>query len=425
MSLQKHLHWFTILPALLSGFLLAIVTWGPLGHYAQADTLFAFAPPDVTTSPETCDVNGDGKYNRLDVAVLKLYWSGFPDHDVDCTGDGSIDSRDLSILMHNWNGDMPTDIDLPVQIGSPFYAFTYGYHLAIPPAPSDGRKTGDRFTALLLLSTGSTPVGAGEAVLNYDSHSLAVREVRTDPSIWTVWADRPHPPYRVGQLVFSGGRPNGFTGSQGTLAAIQFEVLAPGGESLSISSSSRAYRSDETGTMLRLVPFSVDANNPTFIDLTVNSSTLATVQYTGALRLEFAPSSFNTGPTNLEATRAPTVTGDRWIVDLSPLSPEGGARSYEVREGWNRTVKQDDIYKLSDANPGQHFLQVTVRGPDGTDWNANVIVTVPGQIDSQPLWNRLGFWIAIELSIAALILVMVWRRHTWRVRRDTLARARM
>jgi len=397
MRWRKHVHWFAAPPVAVAGLLFAFVAWWPplAGRVASPEGRMYFSS-STSALFSTCDANKDGHVDARDVSILKLYWKGFPQPEIDCSRDGFINSRDLSILMGGWSVEIPAmdpralpTITGPETVGSSF-------RLALPPMQAKGEgSVGDRFTALLLLSGGDRRVGAGEVALSFDANRLAVRSVRISPSIWTSWTERPHAPYGT-KLVFAGGRPGGFSGSLGLIAEVEFEIVAPGSMGLVIRPESVAYAADRAGT-----PISAPTN--------IQSET--TMVYDGQPPQPAAPMPLPE-LVQIDALLAPSPVGPVWMMDLSSLSGTNDIPVYEIEDGERRAVQRDDAYILGTAALATHGVKVSVHHADGSVEKVSVDVgSLPGQSSVFGWRAKLGFWSIVELALALGLIALVLRRR--------------
>jgi len=48
------------------------------------------------------DLNGDGRVNGPDIAILLSAWGGGKPGAADLNGDGSVNGADLALLLSNW-----------------------------------------------------------------------------------------------------------------------------------------------------------------------------------------------------------------------------------------------------------------------------------------------------------------------------------
>jgi len=395
MRLRKHMHWLAALPLATTGAILAFIAWWPplIGHTQSNDGRMYFSSSPTVIS--SCDANRDGMIDAADVSIFKLYWKGFPEPEIDCNRDGFITSRDLAILMGSWTGAVPA-IDpaaVPSTTGSTDSSAPFRLALPATQAGSD-RKTGERFTVLVMQTANSQRIAAGEAIVTYDPHRLLVRAVRTSPSIWTQWAERPQAPYGA-RLVFAGGRPGGFSGSEALIAEIEFEVLASGDPALRMGNDSLAFQPDLAGTPL---PGGRPENDSGMV-------------YDGEPPTGMAAKS-NQADVQLAAIQTPTPNGPRWIVDLSALADPNDVPSYEVEDGQARGIQTSDAYVLQQASLESHALKVYVHHADGRIEVVNArIGLLPGQPAPEGFWSRLGFWIALELVFAGVLIGMLFHRR--------------
>jgi len=357
----------------------------PGAAFAQERNYFATSTPSSVT---VCDINGDGLVDAQDASILKLYWKGFPVRGADCNQDGFINARDLAIVMGGWSGAEPDPEPRAIASTVAESGSVAGFRLAVPTTLDP--RVGGRFTVLLLVSGSGTGLGAGEASVVFDGGRLAVRSVRTSPSVWTVWGERPKPPYGS-SLTFAGGRPHGFAGSNGIVAEIDFEILAPGDPGLHIEDA-QAFRPDSGGSPVATyedvapgLTYDGSAPSPDPVPLRAHVVSLVPVQ-------------------------APAPDVPVWAVDLSVLADPGMTARYDVDDGVSHAVQLEDLYVLSAPAIQNRGFHVTVHSSDGinTDWQVNL--AWPGANPADEWWWRFGSWVLLE-AITALLLAYLIFRH--------------
>jgi hypothetical protein len=393
MRLRERLHWFTVPPLAGAAFIFALMAWWPplAGRVASPEGKMFFSTS--THSLATfCDPNGDGVIDGMDASALGIYWKGYPEPEVDCSHDGYVDSRDLAIMMGTWNGPIPalSTGALPQDIARDKGAGPF--RLALPADRANGLGAkGDTFTALLMLDASPYRVGAGEAVVRYDGTRLGVKSVRTAPSIWTSWVERPASPY-AGRLEFAGGRPGGFAGV-GVLAEIVFEVKSAGDPALRIGDESRAYLADAAGTPIR----------------SEEAGTGTSLQYDGPPPA--APASTIPSSVLIPAWEIPSPKGRRWMTDLSILDQTGEIAAYQIEDGDALVQQRSGAYVLQDASVASRNLQVLIRHENGREERVRVALSgLPGG-QAPTFFTLLGFWVGVELALAALLFALFAKRR--------------
>ena len=411
---------------------LFVVLWFAAWSYSRPATPTSssskvfFDRESGTAGGMRCDGNGDGVINAADIAILKLFWKGFPDPHLDCDVDGKIDARNLAIELHEWIGApaAPGTESLPLPVGVPGYRARPAYHLAVPAPPtSAGWNVGERVFVSILLSTGQEALGAGEVSLVYPPSQLAVRSVRSRSSIWNVWTQRPFPPYQ-GVLTFAGGRTGGFVGTDGTVAVVEFEVLTASQAFLGFQTGATVFKFDNVGTTLPPPALgTADLFRPVFTVANASpTGTPALIQVDNqALMRRFSvkdtepPEPFDT-----LITFANAPGGPRWFVEMHAEDALGGPITYEIHEGLYRTVQTVDTYALRSQSPGTHPLRIIARDDSGNGRRLTVFVTIPGQASGSVLASvpQEG-WFALLLIPLFLGGWWIWRRRMQK-RRDTM-----
>ena len=91
-------------------------------------------------------------------------------------------------------------------------------------APASGAyKSGELFSVLVNVNTGSAAINAASGQINFDNARLEVVSLGYSRSIFTIWTEEPNYSNAAGVVKFSGGLPSpGFTGASGAIMRITF-----------------------------------------------------------------------------------------------------------------------------------------------------------------------------------------------------------
>lgn len=105
-------------------------------------------------------------------------------------------------------------------------------------SPSTGVYTaGQTFTARVVVNTSGESINAADGRLSFDTSQLSVVGV-SKGSVFSLWTEDPSYSNSAGTISFSGGTPNGYSGSAGTLLTITFRAKSAGSPKVTFSSGS-------------------------------------------------------------------------------------------------------------------------------------------------------------------------------------------
>ena len=108
---------------------------------------------------------------------------------------------------------------------------------------------GGTFTIDLKISSDKS-INTIDGTLIYDKNKLSVKEVNTDSSLFSIWANPPHFDNSKGTITFTGGVPNGFTGNDGQVFRIEFSAKSEGQAKVDFQDIFSVYLNDGLGTQI-------------------------------------------------------------------------------------------------------------------------------------------------------------------------------
>lgn len=112
-----------------------------------------------------------------------------------------------------------------------------GASLFLSP-PSATYAVGSTFSIKVNINSGGDAINATEANLIFNPDEISIVSLSKTGSIFSLWTTEPTFSNSVGNIVFGGGTPNGFTGSSGTIITIRFSARANASSQISFSSGS-------------------------------------------------------------------------------------------------------------------------------------------------------------------------------------------
>ncbi len=115
--------------------------------------------------------------------------------------------------------------------------------------PSSGSySAGQNFVVYVKVNSGGIPgINAADGVIKFDPSILSVVGVSTQSSIFNLWTTQPTFSNSKGQITFSGGTPQAYSGNSGTIFLITLKGLKAGSATLNFQSGS-VLASDGKGT---------------------------------------------------------------------------------------------------------------------------------------------------------------------------------
>lgn len=142
-----------------------------------------------------------------------------------------------------------------VAVGVIGGAYYYQAIRSAPPAAitlvPPGTSTSGQTIEVPLRVRSKTAINAGEFYFSFPADILQVREVKKDDSFFALWVkDSPHFSNVEGTISLAGGLPSpGFTGENGLVATVVFEVKQAGQAKITLDESrSRLLANDGLGT---------------------------------------------------------------------------------------------------------------------------------------------------------------------------------
>lgn len=110
---------------------------------------------------------------------------------------------------------------------------------------------GDIFSIDLKISSDKS-INVIDGTLLFDSKKLFVREVKTDSSLFTIWAKSPTFDNNTGKISFTGGVPGGFVGENGQVVKITFLAKGEGDTKIDFQDIFSVFLNDGLGTRVNI-----------------------------------------------------------------------------------------------------------------------------------------------------------------------------
>src|SRR5690606_24690928 len=99
-------------------------------------------------------------------------------------------------------------------------------------------SSGARFTVNVIVNSSGQAINAADGNLTFNPRELSVVSVSRGSSIFSLWTSEPAFSNSAGTVTFSGGSPNGYTGSSGHVMSVTFQALSAGTPKVSLSGGS-------------------------------------------------------------------------------------------------------------------------------------------------------------------------------------------
>jgi len=110
---------------------------------------------------------------------------------------------------------------------------------------------GDIFSIDLKISSDKS-INVIDGTLLFDNKKLFVREVKTDGSLFTIWAKSPTFDNSAGKISFTGGVPGGFAGKDGQVIKITFRAKGEGNTKIDFQDIFSVFLNDGLGTRVNI-----------------------------------------------------------------------------------------------------------------------------------------------------------------------------
>lgn len=211
-------------------------------------------------------------------------------------------------------------------------------------------RLGETMTIDVQLDSAGREINAAEVHLRYDPAALEVAKIAREQSIFSLWPEPPAWDASLGEVVLTGGRPNGIVSYGGTIATVYFKARRSGATVVrSDGDSSALYLNDGRGTRLSISPSSTEL---VIVDPLVNSIVLRS----------------STHPTPESWSRQPSIVVD-WDAVPSSL--------YSYALSQDRQATPDDTPEVvvghvafNDLADGIYYFVIKEKSDQSLGWSA-------------------------------------------------------
>ena len=129
------------------------------------------------------------------------------------------------------------------------FSFAYASTSLYFKIDNENLKRGDIFYVDLKISSNKS-VNVVDGTLTYDKTKIVVQEIKTDGSLFSIWAKNPVFDNNKGTITFVGGVPGGYKGENGQVLGITFKVIGDGQTKIDFQDVFSVYLNDGLGTVV-------------------------------------------------------------------------------------------------------------------------------------------------------------------------------
>ena len=179
-------------------------------------------------------------------------------------------------------------------------------------------KVGEDIPVVLNLNTSDKLINVVDGTVNFSNEYFEVKDITIGKSLLTLWPKRPTVS-GSGVIVFTGGIPHGFNGSDGNIFTFVLKPKKIGDQLISISSAV-ALLNDGLGTKIN--------------GLALNPLKITIVSAEGQIVPPSQPTIEKISPLPFTPiiNSTPSIAGNKPFVSFSTVDKESGISYYEVRE---------------------------------------------------------------------------------------------
>ncbi len=179
-------------------------------------------------------------------------------------------------------------------------------------------KVGENISVVLSLDTSYKPINVVNGTINFSKEYFDVENIKTGDSILTLWPKRPTV-LENGTIIFTGGIPNGFNGSNGNIFSFILKPKKIGEQLVSISNAA-IFLNNGFGTKVdgvTLIPLKIKIASAEGQIITPPQPVIDKIK-----PLPFTP----------VVSRNTSIAGNKFFVSFSAVDKETGISYYEIRE---------------------------------------------------------------------------------------------
>ena len=205
-------------------------------------------------------------------------------------------------------------------------------------------KTGEVFTANLLLDTGGQSINTIEGDLKYDAKVLQAEVINIGNSFISLWIEKPNKE-TLGKIHFSGVVPGGISVKQGEIFRVIFRAKTIGNTNL-LFANANLFINDGLGTKAE-----TKIENKS-IKITKGSIVINSVIISED---KTAPEKFS-----IVRTRDPSIFNNQWFIVFSTEDKDSGVDHYQVCELF-KCASAESPFLLKNQTP---FYYIVVKAYD-------------------------------------------------------------
>lgn len=258
----------------------------------------------------------------------------------------------------------------------------------------------DIFVTELRLVAGREEINAIDGELKFDPNMVAVEEVSTGGSIFSIWARTPVFSNSSGKIIFAGGTPNGIK-QDGLIFKVIFKAKQSGVTTFSLSPNTTLYLNDGLGTISRPI-----LNKG---EMAIQSGSAPTSTDAWQQQIE----SDKIGPVDLSLVigRDPAVFNGKYFLTITARDEQSGLDHFEIKEGDRGFIRSESPYVLQDQSLKSEIVVLAVDKAGNASVMKHQPTIITTKQDNTLLWLVLSLSMILILALA-FVLIKIKNKNT-------------
>jgi hypothetical protein len=268
-------------------------------------------------------------------------------------------------------------------------------------SPKTSYNVGDSFVVSLSINTNNKPINTISGTVRAPNDKFQISDVRYGNSIITLWVEKPSLNISAGTIVFAGGIPGGYNGSNGPILSFAVKAKISGSALISLDNFS-VLLNDGLGTALSNL-------NLSKLNLTINKAPPPAPKPKKAEPVKepevYIPPPDIIAPEDFMpvVSRHPDIAENSFFVSFFAVDKDSGISHYEIRE--NPKILTRITSKFDKIGKGEtpYILKIQY-------WPSEIVVRAYDQAGNireekivKPIhpilmWAFIGFWTLIVIG---------------------------
>lgn len=268
-------------------------------------------------------------------------------------------------------------------------------------ATSENVNQGDVFLVTLKVSTQNKTINAVEGTIAFDSDKLAIKEVSTGGSIFSLWPVPATFSNEAGKLNFVGGAVRGYKGDNAEILKIIFLAKKEGAAQVAVQPDSALFLNDGKGTKI-----SFEKQPLTVVIAQKDSTTEPKDEWQPIINKDTNPPE----PFEVIIGQNSAIFGGNRFISFFTTDNESGLDHFEVKEGEGVYEKAESPHVLKDQSL-QKVVLVKALDRAGNEREVALVTTQEAKPFTKNVALLLGVIVCIVLLRLVFAVIKRFKRH--------------